>query len=260
MLIFLYGSDTYRRMKKRHWYAGEFLKKHKISGIGEFDMALPEEKDELVLFLSHRSMFDPMKLAVLENASFCDAVELKKILVSYAEDKATHVVLSEEHAPHKSLAALVKKSTAVKCDLLRGSEWEHFIESEARVRGIVFEETAFDYLRRIYESDSWRLATELDKIGAWKKGKIQIKDLEKLGIELPPDTWKLTQGMRGTSVSMRLSSLEMLFAQGEPAAKTFNILSSLWREKIAHFAAYDLAVKTGKFEYEEALVALAVSD
>ena len=42
----------------------------------------------------------------------------------------------------------------------------------------------------------------------------------------------------------------------DPAAKLFNILGSQWKEKTAQMAELDFAVKSGKLEYEEALVDL----
>jgi hypothetical protein len=40
----------------------------------------------------------------------------------------------------------------------------------------------------------------------------------------------------------------------DPAPKLFNILASQWKEKISQFARYDLAIKSGKLDYEEALL------
>ena len=53
-------------------------------------------------------------------------------------------------------------------------------------------------------------------------------------------------------------ALARVLASPEPAAKTFNILSSLWKEKTADFAELDRAIKLGKLEYEEGLLLLAL--
>ena len=54
-------------------------------------------------------------------------------------------------------------------------------------------------------------------------------------------------------------ALETMLALSDPPAKIFNILASQWAEKTPHMAEYDLAVKSGKVDYEEALVDLLIS-
>jgi hypothetical protein len=50
-----------------------------------------------------------------------------------------------------------------------------------------------------------------------------------------------------------------MLAANDPPAKIFNILASQWQEKTPHMAEYDLAVKSGKVDYEDALVDLLIS-
>ena len=45
---------------------------------------------------------------------------------------------------------------------------------------------------------------------------------------------------------------------GDPPPKIFNILASQWREKTHEMAEYDFAVKSGKLEYDDALLALVL--
>jgi hypothetical protein len=45
----------------------------------------------------------------------------------------------------------------------------------------------------------------------------------------------------------------------EAGPKLFNILASQWKEKTAAMAEFDFAIKSGKLEYEEALVDLVIS-
>ena len=63
-------------------------------------------------------------------------------------------------------------------------------------------------------------------------------------------------GTRSPDVRNRLFALETLIAIGDPPAKIFNILASQWREKTNEMAEYDFAVKSGKLEYDDALLAL----
>ena len=50
-----------------------------------------------------------------------------------------------------------------------------------------------------------------------------------------------------------------MLALNDPPAKLFNILASQWQEKILQIAELDFAVKSGKMEYEEALLELIIS-
>ena len=73
-------------------------------------------------------------------------------------------------------------------------------------------------------------------------------------IETVPDFWAIFNGLKNSDITRRLFVLEKLFAAHEPAAKIFNILASLSKDRVSDFAEYDLKVKSGKLEYEEALV------
>ena len=50
-----------------------------------------------------------------------------------------------------------------------------------------------------------------------------------------------------------------MLSLNDPPPKIFNILAAQWQEKTPHMAAYDLAIKSGKLDYEEALTDLLIS-
>ena len=56
----------------------------------------------------------------------------------------------------------------------------------------------------------------------------------------------------------RLTALERMFAENEPPAKVFNIIAYQLPGRLEEMAAYDLAVKSGKMDYEEALLDLVL--
>jgi len=98
--------------------------------------------------------------------------------------------------------------------------------------------------------------TELQKISFLGKPIIEKSDLENLELELTPNFWDLLLGLRRPVLRERLAALEKLFAMDEPAGKIFNIAAYSWPEKLPAMAGYDLAVKSGKMDYEEALLDL----
>ena len=67
------------------------------------------------------------------------------------------------------------------------------------------------------------------------------------------------KALKSSDVRIRLRALEQLFLNNEPAAKIFNILSAQWYDRAEIVARYDLAVKSGKCEYEEVLLDMVLS-
>ena len=88
---------------------------------------------------------------------------------------------------------------------------------------------------------------------------IDKKDLDVFDFEVAPNYWGLMNGLKSFDIKNRLYAFETMLAGNDPPAKIFNILASQWQEKTPHMAEYDLAVKSGKVDYEEALVDLLIS-
>ena len=84
------------------------------------------------------------------------------------------------------------------------------------------------------------------------------RDLDEFDLEIAPAYWPLLMGVRSPDLRNRLAALERLIASGDPPAKIFNILASQWREKTHQMAEYDFAVKSGKLEYDDVLLALVL--
>ena len=123
---------------------------------------------------------------------------------------------------------------------------------------MALDDAAAQFLAGVHEGDSWALVTELQKLASFKSS-ITRKDLDTFGLLVAPDYWSLMNGMKSRDMRNRILALEKLFSINDPAAKTFNMLASQWREKTAQMAEYDFAVKSGKLNYEEVLLALALS-
>ena len=260
MIIFLYGPDEYRRLKKKQLLLAEFRKKHSGLAIRAFDCAGEGVPAALHDFLGNQSIFDPVRLAVLEGALEDPSKELAEDIRSMVGRSDTTLLISEKDAPNKAFRFLLKKPVLFqKFEHLEGVQWRTFIKQEAAQNGVALDEAALVFFARVYANDTWRLATELAKIGSLGKSTIQKADLVALDVELRPDFWQLVTGLRSWNTEERLAILEKLFSIGEPAGKIFNILAYQQPEKLATFAAYDTAIKSGKLDYEEALLDFAIS-
>jgi len=132
-----------------------------------------------------------------------------------------------------------------------------WIIAEAKKLGVTLAPAATQFLAAVYAGNSWALATELEKLGSFKKT-VTREDLDAFDLEAAPNYWMLLNGLKSFDARVRLSTLEKLFAMNDAPAKIFNILASQWKEKTAQMAEFDFAVKSGKLEYEEALVDLVL--
>lgn len=266
MLIFLYGPDDYRREEKKRFIKEEFLKK--CSGplrqrfseaslsIGRFDLSEDGGFEEFKNFTRSQSIFEIKKIVFLENALEIESPdELIKELKLFLENKNTTIVLSERGKPTKIFALLLEKpALAQEFRQLEGKDWEKFIRDSAKKFAVNLDPGALGFLASAYAGSSWGLVTEIQKLSSLGKEIITREDLEGTMLETIQDYWSVFNGLRSHEVGGRLFTLEKLFAAHEPAAKIFNILASIWKERVTELAEYDLKIKSGKLEYEEALV------
>jgi len=262
MIIFLYGPDDYRRSEKKRALIAEFAKKRSQIGLGTFDLEEKGAFEKLDGFLRVQSIFESAKLAVVENAFELEAKALAKFLQRFAEEKNTTILISEKDKPVKALAFLLEKpAISQKFEALAGAELTAFIAAEAKKNEVKLSPTAAAFLASVYGADTWSLATEIAKLsGLGADGKvIDKKDLDQFDLEVAPNYWGLMNGLKSFDMKNRLYAFETMLASNDPAAKIFNILASQWAEKTPHMAEYDLAVKSGKVDYEEALVDLLIS-
>lgn len=258
MLIFLYGPDDYRRDKARKEITARSQKTHGGARPSVFNMENKDEVDSFEAFIRNQPIFETSKSAILENAYVADPVVLAKLLKPLVTDKNTNVLLSERKKPPKELGFLLDDSVRVlEFDNLAGSEWAAFIKAEAKAFGMTLDDAAVRFLGDVYEGDSWALVTELQKLASFKLS-IARKDLDLFDLLIAPDYWSLINGMKSHDMRNRILALEKIFSINDSAAKTFNMLASQWREKTAQMAEYDFAVKSGKLNYEEVLLALAL--
>ena len=263
MFVFLYGPDDYRRIQKKQWFLAEFRKKHSDLGLGFFDLTTEGAADKFTEFVRSQSIFETAKLAVLENAFEMPPEKLAKLLKPLAGDKGTTTLLCESGKPLKALAFLIEKpSLSQKFENLEGAELAAFAKMEAQKFGIQLGDSAANFLVEVYQGNSWALVTELQKISALKtvaRDVIEKKDLNALDLEIAPNYWELLNGLKSFDPRVRLAALEKLFSINDPSPKIFNILAAQAGEKIPRMAEYDVAVKSGKLDYEEVLLDLAIS-
>lgn len=278
MIILLYGPDSYRREEKKRFIIGEFIKKHGPGGVSRFDLE-SGGLDSVLEFLRSGSLFDSHRLAVISGEPEKASKQYTESLKEALENPSVTALISLDAKP-TSPSFLVpkaekktkatpkpasKKSTKPKAEVLfqafevlKGKDWESFIETEAKTRDLELDLSAKNLLADFYKGDSWGLTTELETLSLRHSKKVSLKDVEHMSVFLPADFWATINSLRSPSLGVRLGVIEKMFATGEPSQKMFHILSYQWKEKLHVFAKYDELIKSGKLDYDEALLSLVL--
>ena len=129
---------------------------------------------------------------------------------------------------------------------LTSSQLSVFVKQEAVRRGLKLSPQLITALVSLYQSDTWGLVTELDKLAAGGRLEAVLPE-----VNLFQQLWQIN---RVRSTEVRLPILERLIIQDD-SAKIFNLLAYQARGRNKQkLADYDVAVKSGQLDYETALL------
>ncbi len=259
MIIFLYGADSYRRQQKLKMMVAEYQKKHSLFAMSECDLS--EEGGVLKLkdLLSAQSLFDNLRLVVAANPFLVEKEllkDLKILLKSALENKSVVLILESDAKPKKDFSFLLEKPVqAQEFELLVGKQLENFVRKEMLILGLAVPERLFKEILNFYATDTWALITELQAASLAGKTSRELENRLDDGGNIFNRIAELRRGQ----VRLTLPALEKLL-YSEDAAKIFNLLAYQMSpsEKIK-FADYDVAIKSGKMDYQEALLEYVLS-
>ena len=274
MIIFLYGSDSYRQRKKLNEIVGQYGQKHLTCEKFELDSSRANQSDDefsrLKEFARNRSIFEKEKLAIVAGLfEFADENEKKTIefLKANLHDKDFTIVIFGGKNPNKKFAFLLEQPVSFQeFANLDGEKLKFFIKKEAEKRGLKLAVDAIGFLARIFNNDSWGLINELDKLSLFDSVSFDASQLKNLIDDFRPlemdQFFSQLYALSGNRpLKQKIVSLEVLLNSEEPA-KFFNILAASSKNRpmeIKRFADYDIVVKSGKIDYEEALLDLCLS-
>src|SRR3989344_5592699 len=259
MIIFLYGSDSYRREQKAQELIAAYRAKH--SGLQQFDLAESDQFLKLKDFSATFSMFEPIKMAFVTNLSEVDKPDelLIPFLRGAIPSKDFVLLISEADTPSAAFDFLLQKPIqSQEFAELEGQRLKFFIEQETKRRGYTLQEDVRRLLEAAYTGDSWGLVTELDKLALMRKPEFETP------LALSQSYFALLAKLKSshTSAGGRLAALERIFSDHkEDPARVFNSIAYKANspEEGELLADYDVAVKSGKLDYEEVLLDLALS-
>ncbi|MDO8574111.1 MAG: hypothetical protein Q7R86_00595 [bacterium] len=259
MLIFLHGADSYRRIQKLNEIVDVYRQKQSNLSHERFDLEKEEEFLKFQIFASNRSIFDSVRLAILDNFLTAPKTkELKAILKANHKNEDLIIILNSTNKP-AGFTTLLKEPTKIQdFPALKDIEINSFIKEIAKSLGFPIDTSITRALIQTFGSNTWGITTELERMTLAGDG---VKS--SLSIEKPSDNFfQLINTLKyGRRLQDRLVALEVILSdrKDEPA-KVFNILACRLRsqEEANLLADYDVAIKSGKLEYEEVLLDYAL--
>ncbi len=255
MIFFLYGTDGYRRLKRKQAIVAELKKKYPDIVFGKFSLTEDGGAEDFLNFAKGQSLFSSKRICVLENIETLPAKEAKELLWQFLEPKDVAVIIADQAKLVKGAEFLIKNPAhAEEFSELSGSQLLSFVKSLAKESGTRLSLGAERKLAALYGKDTWGLATEIKKIASLDPKLADETLVEGLGTMPDMDYWPMLNSLKGRDLSLRLKTLAMLFARREDSAKTFNILAAATKPQAGRFAEYDISIKSGKMDYQEALL------
>jgi hypothetical protein len=248
MVIYLYGPDSYRRIKNKEAYLAATRNKYPYANLNYFDFSQNAESDFLN-FAQATPLFSPVRVAVLSKTSELSK-EGRDVIKAACDSPLINLIIDEDKVLPVEYAFLKKKASVVEdFPLLTGPAWREFATAEGVRLGMEVKDTRLIQLVTTYEGDSWSFATEAAR-GALHSGAV-------CNLIIPPsDIPGFAFGRR----EERLLNLARMSALGEAPARLFYASAAMTaKNHTPLWAGYDAAVKTGKLDYEEALLDFALS-
>ena len=263
MIYYFYGPDSYRRNKNLRSSIAEYRKKYPAADIAIFD--LEESPDDWIKakdFIGQPSLFVDSKVAVIKESGSVSEKEWIKTLKSELESPRTFLLIADSKKPLKAFSFLIEAPAKSQFfGELEGNLLEAFVKSEAAARGLKFKPDTLGYFLKAVSGEasrSWAAANELDKLSFMKLGQpLALEDLRGvLNLKSNDEVFSSAREMMyARDKGKKIGILENLFLQKKEAAYIFNSLAFIARGKdLIRLADYDVSVKSGNLEYEEALL------
>jgi len=247
MIIYLHGPDSYRRQEKLNWYLDEFRKKHSALTVERFDLEIPDEMARFKDFAAAQSLFADFKFGILGGVAEIHPKELEGSFKLATDSKALTLAISVDEKLPKEFKPLYGKGV-IKEEFkeIPPGALADFIAEQAAARRLKISASDIKVLSQNYSGNAWAIITELDKL------------------VLGGSTEPLRQQENFFALLNRISRGDLAaltrLLESEDSAKIFNMLASFAKasEAKAKIADYDVAIKSGKLDYAEALISLAL--
>lgn len=269
MIIFLYGPDSYRRIRKMKELMFAYQKKH---GKGDFLSVDLEENEEdwrgVRDFLGQQSIFVDKKITIVREATNIKEKEWIDLIKSHSNTSDVFLLISDKKKPPAPFSFLLKEPVKSQAfNELEKDQLKSFILKEAKERSFELSILALEllcgYASSFAEGRSWVVIQELEKISsAGFSQPILVEDLQKF-IDWAPEGKlfnEVTPILGPYEDLKKLVLLEKLFLRKEEPAYIFNLLGFKAKgDVVEKLADYDVSIKSGGLDYETALIDLVIA-
>jgi len=174
MILFLYGSDSFRSKRKLDEIVAKFRLEHDRSGMNTVSLdAGTVERGDLQSALAAAPFLGSRRMVIIRGALALKKADQEAIvpLIAGLPESTAAVFREREEAVACKKSPLWDALTAGKFHWefapLGGAKLAAWVAGEAQTRGLTFEQDALDAFREAVGSDSARAANELDKIAAY---------------------------------------------------------------------------------------------
>ena len=259
MIIFLYGEDSFRRKRKYVEIISSFIVKNGSLGLSEFSA---DQSEIFLETLKNRSIFSPRTLVSIKDIDFNSLPEniLEAFIKSLLEiiDSQEIIVLissTQTSLPDNMPFLNNPPSKTQEFVFLSKEKLVFFVAKEALAKGVKLSEDDVRMLIASFSGDLWAIESELQKLSS-------AQSLDINSLSLTPSYFELLNIIKsGKTREKKLIALEIaLYSLREDPARVFNGLAYSAPRGIAPeiwfgiMADYDVAVKSGQMDYEEALL------
>lgn len=238
MLIFLYGSDTYRSRQKLQEIIENYKKAHKKG----LNLKYFEGKDldfgEIQNEIQQTSIIAGNKMLILED-TFSNIDFKEKFLKrskNFINSKDLILFYEErEISGTNSLLKLLKKSgKSQEFKLLEGQNLKNWIKKEFNSYGAKTEPAVIEKLINFLGNDSWQLSNEIKKLATYKKNKIiQASDVELLvKPKIDVDIFKTIDAIAEKNKKQALSLLHKHLEKGDSPLYLLSMINFQFRNLI----------------------------
>lgn len=234
MILFLYGSDTFRLRQKLRDIIERYRKIHK-SGLNLKILDLREKNfEDFKNEFQSVSMFGEKKLIILKNTRSNQSFKelfLKKIK-DFISSKEIIIFCEDEEIPKdKFFDELKRESKFQEFKPLEGFRLKSWIKEEFKKYGVEIEERAIEKLVEFIGKDLWQLKNEIEKLISYKKkGEIKVNDVEGLVSQnVETHIFQTIDAIASKNKSKSLKMIKKHLEKGEKIPLLFSLIKLQFR-------------------------------
>ena len=259
MIILLYGPNTHPLSQKLTHIKDQYEQKY--NGISQ-RVFNPEKEDsitDLKNFCQNDSLFESNKLGIIKNLEDWPEKEIKKLLESNTDNKSTTLIVTSTKKPKAIFSFLLKKPvTSQEFKTWTERDTHNFIKQESENKNINLTKEAVTLISQKYGNNINTTSQEIEKLSLLNKKEIDVKDIKLINNEQNFDFFFLFKKLSSNNVGEKLTAYHALKLQNEDEAKIFNMLAGSWNTKKKDAALLDKDIKSGRLEYNEAILKLII--